>query len=152
MKLLKAVRLDDSDERILGAEGGAAQDGDWLVSGGYAVCDLAEGHRIPQCHCRTTFITVGSFRRCTIAEIVEIDAVTYERLTDVLAQHFVEALGAPSLAAARSSAEDEMSYTADLAAGFPDALWITVRRDVTADGLGERYSVYKRLMIGAHKL
>jgi hypothetical protein len=86
MKLLKSVRLDDSDERIFAAEGGAAGDGEWMVSGGYAAAD------------------------------------------------------------------DEMRYTADLAAGFPDDVWITVRREVTADGLGERYSVYNRLMIGAHKL
>ena len=45
-----------------------------------------------------------------------------------------------------------MSYTADLAAGFPDEVWITVRREATEEGLGERYSVFKRLMIGAHKL
>src|SRR4029450_4466643 len=147
MKLLKSVRLDDSDERIFAAEGGAAGDGEWMVSGGYAVCGLTEGHRIPQCHCLTTFVAVGSCRRSTIAEVAEIDAASYERLTEALARHFVETLGAPSLAAARAAAEDEMRYTADLAAGFPDDVWITVRREVTADGLSERYSVYNRLMI-----
>ena len=37
MKFLKAVRLDDSDARILAEEAGAAKDGEWVVSGGYAV-------------------------------------------------------------------------------------------------------------------
>ena len=152
MKFLKAVRLDDSDERILAAEGGAAAGGEWVVSGGYAVCDLTHGHRAPQCHCESTFVAVASRRRCTIAEVVEIDPATYGQLKDALVHHFVEDLCAPSLEAAISAAEEELSYTADLAAGFPDEVWITVRRETTEEGLGERYSVFKRLMIGAHKL
>ena len=152
MKLLKAVRLDDSDERILAAQGGAAADGEWVVSGGYAVCDPAHGHRAPQCHCESTFVAVASQRRCTIAEVTEIDPATYEQLKQALVHHFVEDLCAPSPEAAISAADEELSYTADLAAGFPDEVWITVRREATEEGLGERYSVFKRLMIGAHKL
>jgi hypothetical protein len=152
MKFLKAVRLDDSDERILAAEGGAAQNGEWVVSGGYAVCDPARGHRTPQCHCESTFVAVASRRRCTIAEVVEIDAATYDSLTQTLARHFVQELGAPSPEAASTVAEEEMTYTADLAAGFPEEVWITVRREPTEEGVGERYSVFKRLMIGTHKL
>ena len=152
MKFLKAVRLDDSDERILSGQGGAATDGEWVVSGGYAVCDLSQGHRAPQCHCESTFVAVASRRRCTIAEVVEIDPATYEQLKAALVRHFVEDLGAPSPEVAGSAAEEEMSYTADLAEGFPAEVWITVRREGTAEGLGERYSVFKRLMIGAHKL
>jgi uncharacterized protein DUF6505 len=152
MKFLKAVRLDDSDERILAAEGGAAADGEWVVSGGYAVCDLARGHRSPQCHCESTFVAVASRRRCTIAEVAEIDPATYGELTEALVRHFVEELGAPSPESARSVAAEELAYTADLAAGFPADVWITVKREATEDGVGERYSVFQRLMIGAHKL
>jgi len=36
VKSLKAVRLDAPDSQIYSREG-AAQDGEWLVSGGYAV-------------------------------------------------------------------------------------------------------------------
>jgi hypothetical protein len=151
MKFLRAVRLDDSDLRVL-AEEGAAEDGEWLVSGGYAVCDLARGHRAPRCHCDTTFIVAGSQRRCTIAEVVEIDAPDYERVMALLARHFLEALGAPSGEVAEAAAKDECAYTADLAAGFPPDVWITVKREPSPDGVGERYSVFKRLMIGSHKL
>jgi hypothetical protein len=31
-------------------------------------------------------------------------------------------------------------------------VWVTVKREPTADGVGERYSVFKRLLIGTHKL
>jgi hypothetical protein len=152
MKFLKAVRLDDSDARIYAQEGGAAEEDEWVVSGGYAVCDLASGHRRAPCHCDTAFIAVKSHGRCTIAEVVDLDPTAYNEIRAQLAQHFLDDLGAPSIEAAREAAEDECAYTADLAAGFPNEVWITVKREPTADGVGERYVVFKRLMIGAHKL
>ena len=152
MKFLKAVRFDDSDARILADEGGAAADGEWVVSGGYAVCDLARGHRIPRCHCDTTFIAVGARRRCTIAEVAEIDEAAFAQLKQALARHFLDDLGAPTPEAAAAAAADECTYTAELAAGFPADVWITVKREPSEDGVGERYSLFKRLMIGSHKL
>jgi hypothetical protein len=152
MRFLKAVRLDDSDDRILADEGGAAADGEWVVSGGYAVCDLAHGHRTPQCHCDTTFLAAATPPRCTIAEVANIDAAAYEQLKQALARHFFQDLGAPTPEAAAAAAEDECAYTAELAEGFPTEVWVTVKREPTADGVGERYSVFKRLLIGTHKL
>src|SRR5688572_26401866 len=143
MKFLKAVRLDDSDDRLLAGTGGAAQDGEWVVSGGYAVCDLPAGHRVARCRCDTTFVAAGARRRCTIAEVADIDAAAYEQVKVALARHFLDDLGAPSPEAARAAAEDECAYTADLAGGFPPEVWITVRREATDDGVGERYSVFK---------
>ena len=152
MRFLKAVRLDDSDARILADEGGAADDGEWVVSGGYAVCDLARGHRTPRCHCDTTFIAAGARRRCTIAEVAEIDEAAFAQLKEAMARHFLEGLGAPTPEAAAEAAADECTYTAELAASFPAEVWITVKREPSEDGVGERYSVFKRLMIGSHKL
>lgn len=152
MKFLKAVRLDDSDARILAQEGGAAEDGEWVVSGGYAVCDLARGHRTPSCHCDTTFVAAATGRRCTLAEVSEIRDATLDEVRNELARFFLAELGAPSLEAARAAAADECAYTADLAAGFPADVWITVRREPSEAGVRERYSVFKRLMIGSHKL
>ena len=152
MKFLKAVRLDDSDARIYATEGGAAEDGVWVVSGGDAVCDLAQGHRAAPCHCDSTFIAAGTRRRCTLAEVAEIDETAYALVRQVLTRHFLEELGAPTAEAAGAAAEDECAYTADLAEGFPADVWITVKREATEDGVGERYSVFKRLMIGSHKL
>ena len=152
MRFLKAVRLDDSDDRVLQDGGGAATDGEWVVSGGYAACDLASGHRTPRCHCDTTFIAAGARRRCTIAEVAEMDDAAYGQVKQALARHFLEDLGAPSVEAAEAAAADECAYTADLAASFPAEAWITVKREPTEDGVGERYSVFKRLVIGTHKL
>jgi hypothetical protein len=73
-------------------------------------------------------------------------------LKQALARHFLQDLGAPTPEAAAAAAEDECAYTAELAEGFPTEVWITVKREPTADGVGERYSVFKRLLIGTHKL
>ena len=54
--------------------------------------------------------------------------------------------------AAVEAADEECAYTADLTAGFPNDVWISVNREPSAEGIGERYSVFKRLMIGAHKM
>ena len=152
MKFLKAVRLDESDSRLLADAGGAAEDGEWVVSGGYAVCNLRDGHRSPRCRCDTTFVSAGARRRCTLAEVTEMTEAEFEKVKADLVRHMLEDLGAPSPDAARSAAEDECAYTADLAAGFPSEVWISVKREPTEDGVGERYSVFKRLMVGTHKL
>jgi hypothetical protein len=152
MKFLKAVRLDDSDAHLYAAEGGAAEDGEWMVSGGYAVCDLATGHRSSPCHCSSSFVSFKSRGRCTIAEVCHIEPHEYEGIQKELIRHFMEDLGAPSPKAAREAADDECAYTADLAAGFPNEVWISVDRKPADEGIGERYSVFERLMIGAHKI
>lgn len=152
-KFLRAVRLDVSDSNIFAAEG-AAEDGDWLVSGGYAVCpELGSGnHRRPGCRCDLSFVALDSQKRCTIAEVVEIDEATYQSHIETLTRHFLEDLGAPSVEVARAAAEDEVAYTADLCESFAPEVWITVKRTPTEEGAQEHYSVFKRLMIGAHKL
>ncbi|MGH8711106.1 MAG: DUF6505 family protein [Burkholderiales bacterium] len=102
MKFLKAVRLDDSDSRVYAQES-AAEDGEWLVCGGYAVCDLVSGkHFRPHCHCDTSFIGLATFGRCTIAEVVEIDEATYHKHIETLTRYFLNSLGAPSEQAAHA--------------------------------------------------
>ncbi len=151
MKFLKAVRLDDSDDRVFG-HGGAAIADEWVVSGGYAVAAPGAPMRAESRHRDNAFIGVASHGRCTIAEICEIDAAAYRDVVTQLARHFLDDLGAPTPAAATSAAEDECAYTADLCESFSPEVWITVTREETADGLGEHYCIYGRLMIGAHRL
>jgi hypothetical protein len=152
VKFLKAVRLDASDSLVYSQEG-VARDGEWLVSGGYAVCDpTGVTHRTPNCHCLTSFVGVESHGRCTIAEVVEIDETGYQRVIEHLTRHFVDNLGAPTEDAARTVAEDEAQYTSDLCESFSPEVWISVMRTPADDGVKEHYSVFKRLMIGGHKL
>jgi hypothetical protein len=146
------VRLDASDCLVYSHEG-AARDGEWLVSGGYAVCDPSGlSHRTPKCHCLISFVGVESHGRCTIAEIAEIDEIQYQQILERLTRHLRDDLGAPTLEAARVVAEDEAQYSADLCKSFSPGVWITIKRTPADGAIKEHYSVFKRLMIGGHKL
>jgi hypothetical protein len=153
-KLLRAVRLDDSDEHVFRSCGAAAE-GEWLVSGGYAACDFDRAPQCdPPCHCESSFIALGSRRRCSIAEVTEVTEPQLEEQVEALAWHLVKDWGAPSWEAARAVAEDEVRDTAEVCETLEPEVWITVKRSRGRDdaALEERYAVYDRLMIGAHRL
>ena len=153
-KLLRAVRLDDSDERVF-PSCGAAKDGEWVVTGGYAVCDFARRRRCePSCHCEASFVAVESRARCSIAEVVDVSDADVEAEVDALAWHLVRGWGAPSWEEARRLAAEEVRHTVEVCETLAPEVWITVRREPNVDGtaLEEQYSVYDRLMIGAHAL
>ena len=150
-KLLRAVRLDDSDEHVFRACG-AAGDGEWVVSGGFAACDFERAPRCdPPCHCQASFVAVASRNRCSIAEVVEVTEAEMQEQVEALAWHLVKAWNAPSWEAAHAVAEEEVRHTAEVCETLAPELWITVSRTRGAEGeLEEQYSVYDRLMIGAH--
>ena len=152
-KLLRAVRLDDSDEHVFRACG-AARDGEWVTTGGFAVCHFDRAPRCdPPCHCESSFLAVGSTARCSIAEVVDAPEEDAEQLADALAWHFVRGLGAPSWEVARRAAEDEVRHIGEVCETLAPDVWITVRRHRGDDGaLQEQYAVYDRLMIGSHPL
>jgi hypothetical protein len=151
-KLLRAIRLDDSDEHVF-RSCGAARDGEWVVSGGYAVCDFESAPRCdPSCHCESSFVALGARTRCSIAEVTEASEEALEEQVDALAWHLVRAWQAPSYEVARAVAEEEIRHTAEVCETLAPEVWITVKRTRGADGeLQEQYAVYDRLMIGAHK-
>jgi len=153
-KLLRAVRLDDSDDQVF-RSCGAAKEGDWLVTGGYATCDFETAPRCdPPCHCSSSFVAIGSRARCSVAEVTELSDADLEAQVEALAWHLVKAWGAPSWEVARRAAEDEVRHTAEVCETLSPEVWITVKRAKSADGaaLEEQYAVYDRLMIGAHSL
>src|SRR5215813_12987130 len=127
-KLLRAVRLDDSDDHVF-RSCGAAKEGEWVVSGGYAVCDFARARRCdPSCHCEASFVALESRARCSIAEVVEVNEAEVEAQADALAWHLVRAWGAPSWEAAREVAEEELRHTAEVCETLEPEVWITVKR------------------------
>jgi hypothetical protein len=153
-KLLRAVRLDESDENVFRVCG-AAREGEPVVTGGYAVCDFAQSRRCePSCRCDSSFLAVSSKARCSIAEVVEVTEAQLAEQVDALAWHLVRGWNAPSWEAARALAEEEVRHTAEVCETLEPSLWITVeRRPGAASGsLDEQYAVYDRLLIGAHSL
>ncbi|MBC7624609.1 MAG: hypothetical protein H7232_14630, partial [Aeromicrobium sp.] len=76
-----------------------------------------------------------------------------EIFKDQMAQHLLFDWKAPDFETARGVAEEEINYTAELAATFPAEVWITVTRAPGSGGvIDEKYNQYQRLLIGAHKL
>ena len=134
---------------------GRRVDGEPVVTGGFAVCDFLAAPRCdPPCHCGASFLAMGSRARCSIAEVVEVSEADLEAQAEVLAWHLVKAWGAPSWDAAHKIALEEVRHTAEVCETLAPEVWITVKRARSADGgsLDEQYSVYDRLMIGAHTL
>lgn len=153
-KLLRAVRLDDSDDHVFRGCGAAA-DGEWVVSGGYAVCSFDISPRCePACHCESSFVALGSRKRCSIAEVTEVTDAEMAEQVEALAWHLVRGWNAPSWEAARSLAEDELRHTAEVCETLAPEVWITVKRQRRGEDadLEEQYAVYDRLMIGAHPI
>ncbi len=154
-KFLKAVRLDDSDAELY-KKNGSCDEGEWVCSGGFAVCNIAEGYRCePRCYCDASFISISSRNRCTIAEVVEVSEADIEIIKDALTQHLMLGWRAPDFATARGVAEEEIDYTLELCETFSAEVWITVQRTPSATGNGsleEKYDQYERLQIGAHKI
>lgn len=152
-KFLRAVRLDDSDAHLFKTHG-AAREGEWMVSGGYAVCDFAGAPKCePRCWCESSFLALEGRRRCSIAEVVEISDAEFEAHTDALAWFLVRGWGAPSWEVAHGVAAEEMRHTAEVCETLAPEVWITVKRTPHEGGGGidEQYAVYDRLMIGSHK-
>jgi hypothetical protein len=152
-QFLKAVRLDDSDDELYRSS--AACDADeWVCTGGFTVCDLANGYRCtPRCYCDASFLSITRRARVTLAEVVTVTDADLAIFKDQLAQHLLFDWKAPDFDTAYAIAGEEINYTAETAAGFPPEVWITVKRTPGEDGaIDERYDQYARLMIGAHTL
>lgn len=140
-KLLRAVRLDDSDEHVFRACG-AAQDGEWVTTAGFAVQDDLSAD---------SFMAVASRARCTIAEVVEVSEADVHAQAEAFAWTLMKAWNAPSWDAALALAAEEVRHTVDVCETLSPGLWITTRRTRRDDGaLEEQYSAYDRLLIGAH--
>ena len=152
-KFLKAVRLDNSDDQLYRRDGACDED-EWVTSGGFAVCDLVEGFRCdPPCYCNASFLSLTRRARCTLAEVVDVGDADIEIFKDQMTQHLLFDWKAPDYDTARELAEEEISYTVDLAGSFPAEVWITVKRSPGSDGaIEEKYDQYNRLLVGAHKL
>lgn len=152
-KFLKAVRLDNSDDELY-RQSGACDEGEWVTSGGFAVCNLAEGFRCePRCHCEASFISLTRRARCTLAEVVDVESGDIEIFKDQMTQHLLFDWKAPDYETARGVAEEEVNYTVELAETFPAEVWISVKRAPGTNGaLDEQYDQYERLLLGAHKL
>jgi hypothetical protein len=126
MRLLRTIRLDPSDTFVFER---AAEPGEWAVSGAFmfAGVDPAALAGKARAEFRAGLLGITSFGWSTLAQIVEASEQDRVAVVDLLAQQLVDRLGAPSLAAARGAAEEEVAFASSLCTHPIDTL-IAVHR------------------------
>jgi hypothetical protein len=113
MKLLRTIRLDVSDTFVFDA---AAEPGEWAVSGAFAFW-----HKDPtmldgkaRAAFRSGFLGVRSLGWSTLVQIVETTEAERASLVELLAEQLVRHFGAPTPAAAKAAAEEEVVFAQSL--------------------------------------
>ncbi|WP_445285905.1 DUF6505 family protein [Yoonia sp. 2307UL14-13] len=140
MNLARAIHFDESDTRVFHAP---ARTGEWCISGGFEFSNWTEGDLTGKAQQAFTngWLGVETFGRVTFVAVTQIEPAELEKLTDDLAQHFVDIYGAPSMDAARPTAQEELRQMCDLCADHDPNTVLTVARELTEAGLKESYRV-----------
>ncbi|MGF1444991.1 MAG: DUF6505 family protein [Pikeienuella sp.] len=140
MRLARTIRFDESDSRVFDL---AAEPGEWAVSGGFAFSDWREDDLTGRA--RQTFangwLGLQSFGRATFVAVTEITEVEYAAQIDQLAQHFVEAWGAPDLDAARPFAAEELGFMRSMCDDHAPNTLLVVERKLIETGVSESFRV-----------
>lgn len=141
MKFPRSIRLDQSDPNIFSP---AAEPGEWAVPGTFAFAseDPAKLTGKDKLAFHTGWLGTGSFGRCTLVEVAEIDEAAFAAVIESLARHFVDTYGAPTLAAALPAAREEAEDAAGLCE-HPTGSLLALERKVTGDGITERYRIIR---------
>lgn len=132
MKFLRTIRFDTSDDNVFDTASGG---GEWSVSGAFAFVNLDRDDIVGKTKqaFANGFLGLGSFGRSTFAVVTEITQDERDTVEGMLAEHFVDAYGAPDLASALPVAREECSFVSDLCADTPINTVFTVRRTLDDD-------------------
>jgi Family of unknown function (DUF6505) len=132
VRLLRTIRLDPSDSFVFER---AAQPGEWAVPGAFEFWEAdpaALTGRARQAF-RAGFLGLTSFGWSTLVIAVDVRPEERAEALESLAHYLMRAHGAPSIAAARAAAEEEIDYSEKLALHPADTL-IAMHRTVDAEG------------------
>ena len=140
MNLARAIHFDESDTRVYPVP---ARTGEWCISGGFEFshwteADLAGKARQAFSNGWFGLETTG---RVTFVAVTQIEPVELDRLTDMLAEHFVAYYGAPDLLAARPVAAEELGHMAEMCDEHAANTLLTVSRELTEVGVRESFRV-----------
>lgn len=140
MQLARAIHFDESDTRVFS---NAARTGEWCISGGFEFSNWSEADLVGKA--RQAFSNgwfgLETSGRVTFVAVTPIEPAEVERLTDLLAQHFVTYYGAPNVDTARPVAAEELRHMLDLCDEHDANTLLTVARDLTPGGVRESYRV-----------
>ncbi|WP_138935454.1 DUF6505 family protein [Roseovarius arcticus] len=138
MKLARAIHFDESDTRVFH---NPARTGEWCISGGFEFSNWSEADLTGKARQAFANGWMGceTFGRVSFVAVTQIEPTERDTLADILAQHFVDIYGAPSLTLARNVALEELSQMADLCNDHDPNTLMTVARDLTEAGVRETY-------------
>ncbi len=140
MRLLRAVRLDATDERVFPC---AAADGEWLLPGGFLWpgVDPTSLDGKTRLAFRQGFLGIASWGFASFATAGKLAPGEFEGLRALLATQLVERAGAPDREAAEAAAAELLADCAALARDLPRGALLAVERaiDPTTGELRERF-------------
>ena len=147
MKLARAIHFDESDTRVFHSP---ARTGEWCISGGFEFSNWSDADLTGKARQAFTNGWMGceTFGRVTFVAVTQIEPAERDALAGLLAQHFVEIYGAPSLETARNVAQEELSQMADLCDEHDPNTLLTVARELTTAGVRETYRVIEAQAAG----
>lgn len=140
MNLARAIHFDESDTLVFH---NPARTSEWAISGGFEFSNWGQGDLTGKA--RQAFsngwLGLETFGRVTFVAVTKVEAAEYETLIGLLAQHFVDIYGAPSLEAARPVAVDELGHMIELCEGHEPNTLLSVARELSETGVSEAYRV-----------
>lgn len=154
MKLARAVHLDESDRNVYFAP---ARTGEWCTTGGFEFSDWTDADLVGKS--RQAFangwLGLETFGRATLVAVTPVESAEAEMLAELLARHFHEIYGAPSVEAALPAARDEIAFMAELCEDQPENTLLAVHRELTEAGVKESFSAIESVpaeleQVGVH--
>lgn len=140
MKLARAIHFDESDQRVFH---NPARTGEWCISGGFEFSNWGEADLVGKA--RQAFANgwmgVETFGRVSFVAVTQIEPQERDVLARLLAQHFVDIYGAPSVETALGTAREEINQMADLCEDHAPNTLLTVSRELTTAGVKEAYRI-----------
>jgi hypothetical protein len=137
-KLARTIHFDESDRNIFARP---ADSGEWAISGGFEFSNWTEGDL--EGKARQAFangwLSVEGFGRATLVAVAQIEEAEMAALARRLAQHFVDLYGAPDVAAALGTAQEELRFMAELCEDHDPNTLLVVQRELSPAGVRESF-------------
>jgi len=140
MKLARAIHFDESDTRVFH---NPARTGEWCISGGFEFSNWGETDLVGKARQAFANGWMGceTFGRVSFVAVTQIEPQERDTLATLLAHHFVDIYGAPSVEAALDVAREEIDQMVELCADHAPNTLLTVARELTPAGVKEAYRV-----------
>ncbi|MEO6779905.1 MAG: DUF6505 family protein [Bradyrhizobium sp.] len=138
LKLPRTIRLDQSDTFVFER---AAEPGEWAVSGTFVLWsygDPATFNQKQRTALRAGLLGIESLGWSTLAIVTEARDADRSHAIERLAEQLLNRFGAPDLATAQHSAEEEITFAASLC-DHPLQTLLAVQRSVESGEIRERF-------------